>query len=154
MKSFVSLIVLLFLIGCEPQAGLRVTSPKSGSQIRTQFSGGAGTFSIEGTASDIYGSEMKLMLFVSPKTPTDLGWYPQVSPLGVADMRPDGRWTANAQLGSREYPPSDGDTFDLAVLALTSDEEREILEQRAPIEALPQLDQDRVAFVEDVVIVR
>lgn len=133
---------------------LNISSPQGGASVASASSEGAGIFSVKGDALGVYGTEMTLMIFVSPEHPASDGWYPQGSPQGEPDLRPDGSWKAEAQLGSEEYPPIDGAIFDLAVLALTSEEVAEVDEQSPPFSTLPQVDANRVHVAEDVVFTK
>ena len=52
---------------------------------------------------------------VNPPSETP-GWYLQRPPhTGILEIKQDGSWSGLGQLGNAQWPPKEGDIFDLAV---------------------------------------
>jgi hypothetical protein len=70
---------------------------------------------VSGTATSIAAGH-ELLLWVRPVQPPSEseGWYLQRRPNGVLN-RSGSSWNGKVQIGSRDYPPHDGDIVDIAV---------------------------------------
>lgn len=104
-----------------PPSALAVTlfQPKGGEKVLCSRGGdNIYRLSVKGTSSGLSAGRYGLLLWLRPvKPPSDTpGWYLQRPPAnGVNRIEGDGSWIGAAQVGNAQYPPREGDVFDLAV---------------------------------------
>jgi hypothetical protein len=75
-------------------------------------------FNVNGTSRGLEPSSYSLLIWVFPVEPPAVpyGWYLQRQPSeGVHRVETDGRWAGVARIGNQQYPPHNGDKFNLAV---------------------------------------
>lgn len=100
----------------QPKAGGKILCSRGGDSIYR--------LSVKGTSSGLSAGEYGLLLWLKPvRPPSDTsGWYLQRPPgNGVDRIEADGTWIGVAQLGSSQWPPHEGDVFDLAVSVADND---------------------------------
>jgi hypothetical protein len=97
------------------------------AQDKVVCAGGADNIhrcSVRGNSSGLTGGGYGLLLWVKPvRPPSDTpGWYLQRPPSnGIDSVAGDGSWNGVAQLGTPQWPPHDGDIFDVAVSIADND---------------------------------
>lgn len=107
--------------GTHLNTGVALFHPKSGEGA--SFSRGAdGVYKcfVSGTSTGLSAGGLALLLWLKPVNPPSdtQGWYLQRPPAnGIFNVKADGSWSGVAQLGNAQWPPHEGDVFDLAVSA-------------------------------------
>jgi hypothetical protein len=137
------IIAIATLVGALSAAGIWPThttqsvsllSPNSNENVKlTMDSTGIGSFSIYGSSNGVLDSNSQLLLWIRPVNPPADGWYLQRGIYGVQSISSEGSWTGIAQLGGPQYPPHNGDTFDLAVTIADSGTISRLKEQKGVV---------------------
>jgi exo-beta-1,3-glucanase (GH17 family) len=127
---------------------------------KTPASGGL--FKIRGSSAGITEGKRKLLMFINPNDVAAPGWFLQLPPRGVSDIREDGSWTAVGQIGNREYPPQKDQQMSIMMLAVPVIEADQLVQARLNeptlqntgilTQDLPQVEQQWRARVDDLPI--
>jgi hypothetical protein len=111
--------------------------PRTAEHIRcTRGADGIYRFSVKGTSSGLAPDRVWLLLWLRPvNPPSDVsGWYLQRRPAnGISRVERDGSWSGLAQIGSAQWPPHDGDTFDLAVTIADNETVNQLMAQAGAV---------------------
>ena len=118
-----------------PPSQVRFSSLQEKGRLMLRKEPEGGFFEVQGISSGL-GEERTLLLFVNTGDPAATGWFLQVTPNGVIDVRDDGGWTARGQIGNREYPPRAGQKVSLKILAVSKDSAKELIAGRLKNEQL------------------
>lgn len=110
--------------------GVQFTNLRDKGTARVLLQPDGGFLEVRGTAAGLDASGRELVLFVSTGDFTAPGWFLQLPPNGITDVRPSGEWTARAQIGNAEYPPRRDQRIGLRVLAVSKDDAAKLIQQR------------------------
>ena len=106
--------------------------------VETALEDVGGMVNLSGTSTRIAGHNLDVLWFVNPMADGARKWYLQVPPRGMESPedggeRPEdeGEWHATVQLGSAQWPPSEGQTFAIAAVVASPDRTQLIVEQCA-----------------------
>jgi preprotein translocase subunit Sec61beta len=130
-------------------------SPTSNGKVTLRADAtGIYTFSVTGTSQGVKSSDLRLLLWVEPVKPaSDIpGWYLQRNPHGIASVNADGSWTGKAQLGNTQWPPHNGDTFNLMVTAVSNNRAQELTARQGTV-VLPYQEGESFDTAENLVVV-
>ncbi|MCH7227943.1 hypothetical protein [Haloferula sp. A504] len=114
---------------------VRIDSIKNKSKLEVRRLPDGGFFSVSGHCGNL-GKDHTLLLFVNVEDPAAPGWFLQLPPNGVFDIRDSGEWSTRGQIGNSEYPPRQGQTISLLVLAAPDPVAKELIDERARDPAL------------------
>jgi len=112
-----------------PEKIISIKSPVTAQNVRLQRdAAGIYTFSVEGTLSGSAPADSQVLLWIEPVNPrSDVsGWYLQRNPNGVINNN-DGTWSGRGQLGNQQWPPHNGDTFNILVTVVDRQKAQELM---------------------------
>jgi hypothetical protein len=124
---------------------VEITQPTTGQVIRydTPASTGAGMFTVSGISTNIASrSDLRVFVLVHPVKPFAEGWWIQKN----ATTDSNGQWRSEAWAGSTEYPPHEGDSFDLIAVVARPEDANKHPHVDDPLDINPQAKSNRVSF--------
>jgi hypothetical protein len=113
-----------------PPAGVRFTDIRDKGKLKIRFDPNGGFFEVHGASDKLAENKRKLHLLVNTGDPAAPGWFLQLPPLGVNDIKNDGSWTASGQIGNKEYPPRSGQKIGLMIIAVPQEEAIQFVKKR------------------------
>lgn len=99
-----------------PRTPVSLSQPRKDGQLEcTVDAGSLYKCIVSGTVTNLTSGQ-RLLLWVRPVQPPSEseGWYLQRRPNGLIEQSA-GSWRGQLQVGSRDFPPRDGDVIDVAV---------------------------------------
>lgn len=115
----------------EKKPEVTISDPTNGGTFQlVRYPDGTYHFTVSGISSGIADNpNLTLLLWVLPvNPPSDTpGWYLQRPPTN--SIGSDGNWQETGQLGNVQWPPHDGDTFNIAVTVVDTQEADELLNE-------------------------
>lgn len=109
---------------------ISIFRPKSGNVVKcTRYPDKIYRFAVDGTSNGL-SQNFKLLLWVRPVNPPSEtpGWYLQRPPInGITQTGLNGSWKGVGQIGNAQWPPYEGDIFDIAVTVAESETANSLL---------------------------
>ncbi len=108
-----------------------IDAPRSASKVTLTRDGtGLWGFPVDVKAHGL-GRNVVLLLWVNPINPSGDGWYLQRGRNGLGAIgADDASWSGRAQVGNVEYPPRNGQEFEIAISVLDKREAERLVAQR------------------------
>ncbi|ASQ90484.1 hypothetical protein CHL67_05710 [Prosthecochloris sp. GSB1] len=95
---------------------IAIESPIEGEQLTATIGPDGGYFMVAGTSSNVVDNgDLRIVLLVHSTDPFTEGWWAQAAP--VTEEK-SGRWTSIAWLGRKEYPPVEGQKYEMTALVV------------------------------------
>ena len=106
-------------IGIPSALDVTLSRPRAREAVHcAKAADGVYKFEVQGTSLGASTGGARVLLWVRlVNPPSDTGeWYLERPPInGVQQTQPDGSWSGTAQIGNTQWPPSEGNTMDVAV---------------------------------------
>jgi hypothetical protein len=112
-------------------ASVSLFQPRSDEEVHCRrYGDDIYRFSVEGVSTGVTGSGLQLLLWVKPANPPSEtpGWYLQRGFVnGIHRVDSDGSWRGIGQIGNVQWPPHEGDIFNVAVTVVNSETAQRLL---------------------------
>jgi len=111
--TFILVSTLLTWLG--PKPNVAIANPLDNQLLEVKIiETGSGSFTVSGTLSNVVSDPtLRLYVLVHPVEPSAEGWWVQAP--AIIDPSTD-RWTSQAWIGNKEFPPHSGDRLALQVV--------------------------------------
>ena len=95
---------------------IAIVSPENGKKVDAVLTGDGGYLMVNGTSTNVIGNgSLRIVLLVRSADPFTEGWWAQAAP--VTEEK-SGKWTSIAWLGKKEYPPIEGQKYEMVALVV------------------------------------
>ena len=95
---------------------IAIVNPQKGAKIDAVLTEDGGYFMVNGTSANVVGNgSLRIVLLVHSADPFTEGWWAQAAP--VTEEK-SGKWSSIAWLGKKEYPPVEGQKYEMIALVV------------------------------------
>ena len=95
---------------------IAIVSPENGEKVDVVLTGDGGYLMVNGTSTNVVGNgSLRIVLLVHSADPFTEGWWAQAAPVTEEES---GKWTSIAWLGKKEYPPVEGQKYEMTALVV------------------------------------